>query len=157
MTAALFPTYVYHSKVSCVQSWLLCVELQLNWPCCAEHHYPYIYSTNEPALLIHTCVCIIAKCLINQAPGSCTYVRTQLFHASTPPLSPSTPCRYITISCLTNMVFGTFTLFLANSCILHQYMNLMAELTRFADRHFYEVRLSHTAKTSTVKLSPCVW
>ena len=117
-------------------------------------------TTNEPALLIHTCTCIIPKCLINQAPGSCTYVHmyvhTQLFHASTPPPSLSTPCRYITISCLTNMVFGTFTLFLANSCILHQYMNLMAELTRFADRHFYEVRLRHTAKTSTVKLSSCL-
>ena len=49
----------------------------------------------------------------------------------------------MTISCLTNMVFGTFTLFMTNSCILHQYMNLMAELTCFADRHFYEVRPSH--------------
>ena len=49
----------------------------------------------------------------------------------------------MTISCLTNMVFGTFILFLTNSCILHQYMNLMGELTRFADRHFYEVRPRH--------------
>ena len=71
--------------------------------------------------------------------------------------SPKFPFRYITISCLTNMVFGTFTLFMANSCILHQYMNFMAELTRFADRHFYDVRPMHTQYWLSVLDGTCVY
>ena len=38
-----------------------------------------------------------------------------------------------------SLVFGLISLMLCNIAILHSYTNLSAELTRFADRKFYDV------------------
>ena len=47
--------------------------------------------------------------------------------------------RYLLMSLLGLVSMGLFLLFTTNGCILHAWMNFNAEITRFADRHFYEV------------------
>jgi sterol O-acyltransferase len=51
---------------------------------------------------------------------------------------PNDPPRNLIMSLLGLMCLGLFHLFTAQGAILHAWMNFHAELTRFADRHFYE-------------------
>ena len=49
--------------------------------------------------------------------------------------------RYVALTTLKFALIGVFALMLATMCIMHGWMNLWAELTRFGDREFYRVRL----------------